>query len=324
MSGRVLLGVDIGGTKVAAGLVDETGNILSKVRVPMIAESSADIAIDCVYRAIEKALQSSQVTAQAIGISSPGPLDPRTGVILQTPNLPCWRNFPLLEHVQKRYGIRTKVENDANAAGLAEALWGAGKNFKSVFYATFGTGVGTAIVQEGTIYHGRTGLAAEGGHMTIDINAPVRCGCGKRGCFESMVSGPAIAFHTRERLSLDGAQTVLKELQEDQLTAEGIINAWESRDSLATEIMKGVLELLAVWLGNIIDLLEPEVMVIGGGLGARLSAWLPEISARIPGCTINTRAAEIPLVAAHYGADSGIAGAAALFTVDEAVSPVGN
>ena len=318
-----ILGVDIGGTKVAAGLVNEAGEILCRFRVPMIADRSAEDAFNSVCGAIDWVMQSSAAPVRAIGVSSPGPLDPRRGVILKTPNLPCWKDFPLLDEIEQKYGLPTRVENDANAAGLAESMWGAGADHHSVFYVTIGTGVGTAIIQDRIIFHGRTGSAAEGGHMTIDLNAPVRCGCGKRGCLESMVSGPAIAQRGRKHFahsSGDGSVSG-NTGHPDPITTEAIFTACENGNLWATQIIQHTTELLAVWLGNIIDLLEPDLIVVGGGVGTRLTNWLPRIAAGIPLWSINPRAHEIPLLPARYGADSGLAGAAALWLTN---APVGH
>ena len=182
----LVIGVDIGGTKVAAGLVDPGGKVLFHTRNPMVCSDGAVRALAVVTQAIETV--SAQATSIAgdrnlirgIGICSPGPLDPNTGVVINPPNLPCWRNFHLAAEIAKIYRVRVKLDNDANAAGLAEALWGAGHGYRNVFYATIGTGIGTAILFDGRIYHGRTGPAAEGGHMSIDYNGP-RCACGKPG-----------------------------------------------------------------------------------------------------------------------------------------------
>ncbi len=206
MSEKLVLGVDIGGTKVAAGLVNAAGEIVSKVRVPMNATGSASQAMDCVFEAIDKAMAgTTRGVVASIGVSSPGPLDQRSGVVLHTPNLPCWIDFALRHEIEQRYALPVRLDNDANAAGLAEATWGAGADHDSVFYVTIGTGVGTAIILDSRVLYGRTGTAAEGGHMTIDFRAPVRCGCGKRGCLESMASGPAMALRAREKVSGDGA-----------------------------------------------------------------------------------------------------------------------
>ncbi|MGA7783034.1 MAG: ROK family protein, partial [Candidatus Acidiferrales bacterium] len=191
------LGVDIGGTKVAAGLVDASGEIICKGRAPMNAHGTAEEGLASVFAAMDDALKAGRearpnLQVAGIGICSPGPLDPRTGVVINPPNLPCWRNFPLAEEVSRKRGVRVNVENDANAAGLAEYLWGAGSGHQIVFYATLGTGIGTGLVLNGRIYNGRTGSATEGGHVTIDYRGP-KCGCGKYGCIEAIASGPAIA-----------------------------------------------------------------------------------------------------------------------------------
>jgi glucokinase len=320
MMASSVLGVDIGGTKVAAGLVNEAGEILSHIRVPMVSGRSAEDGFNSVCSAIDSTMQSGAASVRAIGVSSPGPLDPKRGVILKTPNLPCWRDFPLLDEIEQKYGLPTRVENDANAAGLAEAIWGAGMEYSSVFYVTIGTGVGTAIIQDRRIFHGRTGAAPEGGHMTIDLNAPVRCGCGKRGCLESMVSGPAIAQRGRERLARSSGSARHDAASADSITTETIFAACDASDSLAIQIIQETTDTLAVWLGNIIDLLEPDLIVVGGGVGARLANWLPRIAAGIPRWTINPRAHEIPLLSARYGSDSGLAGGAALWLPSNAVN----
>src|ERR1022692_18412 len=201
----LVIGVDIGGTKVAAGLVGPDGEILCHTRNPMVANDGASSALASVIKAIETAsahalsANGPHGLIRGVGICSPGPLDPKTGVVLNPPNLPCWRNFPLAAEVAQIYRVPVKVDNDANAAGLAETLWGSGRDYRNVFYVTIGTGIGTAFLMDGCIFHGRTGSAAEGGHMTIDYKGP-RCGCGKPGCIEVLASGPAIARRARARL----------------------------------------------------------------------------------------------------------------------------
>src|SRR5271163_1253954 len=178
-----ILGVDIGGTKVAVGLVDHDGRILAQGRKPMVANGTAEAAVEAVTSAIDSLLSSSMSGVQSIGICAPGPLDPETGMILNPPNVPCWRNYPLAEKIASLYHLPVKLDNDANAAALAETRWGAARGYRYVFYATIGTGIGTGFVLDGRIYHGRTGSAAEGGHVSIDYRGPL-CACGKRGCIE--------------------------------------------------------------------------------------------------------------------------------------------
>ena len=310
------IGIDIGGTKVAAGLVDSSGAITAKVRVPMVATADAAAGFAAVRNAVEAVFTEcpgARAALKGIGICSPGPLDPKTGVVLNPPNLPCWRDFPLAAETERAFGVPARVDNDANAAALAEVLWGAGQGFANVFYATLGTGIGSGIVFDRRIYHGRTGLAAEGGHMTIDYNGP-RCGCGKHGCIEVLCSGPAIAVRARGKLTGGGGSRILELAGGDlqQVRAEHVGQAYREGDATATLILRETAHLLAIWLGNIVDLLEPDIMVIGGGVAELMSSFFQSIREDLPAWSINPRAAEVPLAMARYGADAGVAGAGSL------------
>jgi glucokinase len=322
------LGVDIGGTKVAAGLVDSEGKILFQTRVAMAAHGSAAEGVSAVQSAIQGvflARPEARSSLTGIGICAPGPLDPVTGVILNPPNVPCWRNFPLAAEVQRVTGISARLDNDGNAAALAEAIWGAGVGYRNVFYATLGTGIGAGIIFDGRIYHGRTGSAAEGGHMTIDYNGP-QCGCGKRGCIEALCSGPAIARRAKERIAAlsqvgmhpgESPRTESKMLalaggNADAVNAEIVAEAYRQGDQVATEVLRETADFLAIWAGNIIDLLEPDVFIFGGGLAQLMSEFLERIQEQLPKWCENQRCKEMPMVLAKYGADAGIAGAAAL------------
>ena len=322
------LGVDIGGTKVAAGLVDSQGAILFQTRVPMPAHGTAAEGFSAVQSAIEAvfaARPEARANLTGIGICAPGPLDPATGVILNPPNVPCWRNFPLAAEVQRVFGLSARVDNDGNAAALAEAIWGAGVGYRNVFYATLGTGIGTGIVFDGRIYHGRTGSAAEGGHVTIDYNGP-KCGCGKHGCIEALCSGPAIARRAKERLmklqqagspSFESSRAESRMLaltngNVEAVNTEIVAEAFRQGDPHAAEVLRETADFLAIWAGNVIDLLEPDVFIFGGGLAQLMSGFFGRIREQLEQWCVNKRFAEMPMVQAKYGADAGIAGAAAL------------
>jgi glucokinase len=315
----LVIGVDVGGTKVAAGLVDASGNILFQSRVPMVASDGAAGGLAAVVAAIDSLSGKARTASgapqliQGIGICSPGPLDPKTGTILNPPNLPCWRNYPLAAEVAHIYRVRVRVDNDANAAGLAEVLWGAGYGYRNVFYATLGTGIGTAIIIGGRVYQGRTGAAGEGGHMSIDYKGPL-CGCGKPGCIEAFASGPAIARRARAKLENAPASTLLELAQGkiDQVTSEMVAQAYAAGDAVSADTLRETVNLLALWLGNIIDLLEPEIIIVGGGVASMMQPFFKEIADLLPKYCVNQRCKEIPLVPARYGADAGIAGGAAL------------
>ena len=313
MEDKLVVGVDVGGTKVAAGLVDSRGQIQARSRTPMIA-TNASQGLAAVSTAITELLRSAGDvnTPGAIGVCAPGPLNPITGVILNPPNVPGWHNFGLGDELRKLYPASTvKVDNDANAAALAEAKWGAGRGYRNVFYATIGTGIGAGIVFDGRIYHGRTGSAAEGGHMGVDPNGPV-CNCGKRGCIEILASGPAIARRARQKLNGNPHSLLLEMAGGDPqaVTSEMVAKGYAQGDSVAKNVLSETLDVLAYWLGNIVDLLEPDVLIIGGGVSTMLAPLLDELGGRWK--VANPYPQEIRVVLAHYKEDAGIAGAAAL------------
>jgi glucokinase len=311
-SSGLIVGVDIGGTKVAAGLVDAAGQILRRSELPMHTSGTAAEGMTAVHAVIRAVIGNDSVTA--IGVASPGPLDLPNGLVVDAPNLPCWRNFPLRATIQQAYGVPTLLDNDANAAGLAEALWGAGADFDSVFYATVGTGIGTALVWKKQLYYGHTAVAPEGGHMTLDIHAPQHCECGKRGCLEGMASGPSIARRARERvLSRNGdCDSRMWGTDPKLITTRMIVAAWRAGDPIATELLRETADLYAVWFGNIIDLLEPAAIVVGGGMSPLIADWFDYISQKLPSCSIVPQAGATPLRLAKFGSDAGIIGAAAL------------
>jgi len=312
------IGVDVGGTKVAAGFVDAHGEIHQHARVPMNSRGTAEEGLAAVTGAIEELLKlapDANTAPRRIGICAPGPLDPHIGVVLNPPNVTCWRNYPLAAEIARRYGGFVKLENDAKSAGLAEALWGAGRGYRNVFYTGIGTGIGAGILFDGRIYHGRTGAADEAGHMVIDYQGPL-CGCGKKGCIEALASGTSIAKKARARLAeTPERKSLMLELaggEIEAVTSETVGRAYAAGDALAKEILLETVELVTIWLGNIVDLLEPDVIIFGGGVAAMLNPFFGEIRKGLPAWCMNKRCVEIPIVPARYGAESGIAGGAAL------------
>jgi glucokinase len=268
----MVLGVDIGGTKIATGLVNERAEVSNVRSVPTLANQGYDVSIQQVWRAIEASL-TGDVTA--IGICAPGPLNPKTGVVLNPPNLPGWHNIELQKMAQDRFGLPVRVENDCNAAGLAEARFGAAKGSSSVFYAAIGTGIGSGIILDGKIYHGKNGAAAEGGHVSIDYRSETKCRCGSVGCIEALASG-----HVLERMG-----------------------AYDFNE-LALQ--------LGAWLGSVVSLLDPDIIVIGGGVARIGEPLFERLRAIVPARTVNPYAGELPIVAAQFGENAGVVGAAAV------------
>src|SRR5258708_7597198 len=220
-----VLGVDIGGTKIALGRVNWRAEVTGFRVIPTLASSGIEVSLAQVWRAIDAGLSPE---VEAIGLCAPGPLNAQTGVVLNPPNLPGWRDVPLARMAREKFGLPVHLENDCNAAGLAEALYGAGKGHAHVFYAAIGTGIGSGIILDGKIFHGAHGAGAEAGHMCIDYHSAIVCGCGAPGCMESLASG-----------------RVFDDAEEEDLDELGVR--------------------LAAWLGAVISLLDHGIIVIDGG-----------------------------------------------------------
>jgi glucokinase len=267
----MVLGVDIGGTKIATGLVNERAEVSRSRSVPTLANQGYEVSIRQIWAAIEESITGD---VKAIGICAPGPLNPKTGVVLNPPNLPGWRNVELQKMAQARFGLRVRVENDCNAAGLAEARFGAAKGCGSVFYAAIGTGIGSGIILDGKIYHGKNGAAAEGGHVSIDYRSATVCRCGSRGCIEALASG-----HVLDKGAYDLNEIALQ---------------------------------LGAWLGSVVSLLDPDIIVIGGGVAGIGEPLFEKLRAILPSRTVNPHASELPIVPAKFGAEAGVVGAAAV------------
>jgi glucokinase len=285
-----VVGVDVGGTKIAAGLVNGAAQLLDSTWRPTLAGEPLETSLEQLYEAIQGCL-APNVTA--IGICAPGPLNPKTGVVLNPPNLPYWRNLPLARLVEERFGVPCRVENDANAAGLAETLFGAARGYDSVLYVTLSTGIGTGIILNGKIYHGKNGAAAEGGHVTIDYRSPFVCNCGVPGCIEALASGTAIASRTG-------------------VSAERLGTAIGAGDPSALLILDETADMLSAWLGSLISLLDPQIIVIGGGVARIGEPLFSRLRARVPSRTINRFADQTLIVPAALAGDVGVLGAAAV------------
>ncbi len=314
---NLILGIDIGGTKIAAGLVGSSGKILMSSRTAIVAKETASRGLRAVFEAIDGVMRDPRAkNIGGIGVCVPGWVDFHGGKLIKAANLPCWRNFALAHKIAARYKLPTKLANDADAAALAEATWGAGAKTKNVFYVSLGTGIGTGMVIERRIQLGNGGSAFEGGHMTINFDGPV-CPCGKRGCIEMYASGTAIARIARERLNdaagSDGSR-MLSLVGGDiaAVTSEMVSEAAAAGDTLAEQVLVEAADHLAIWLGDIIDLVEPGIIVVGGGIGRLMMRYVRRMRAQLDHWAINPRQRKVRIVGARYGAESALVGAAAL------------
>ena len=270
---RCIVGVDVGGTNVVVGTVQADGGELyglhqESTRVKDGADAVVAQIASLVKRSIADARRAlgRPPEIMGVGIGSPGPLDTKRGVVLLTPNL-GWRNYPLRDRVGAATGLPATLDNDANCAIFGEWWRGAAEGARHVIGFTIGTGIGGGIVLDGKIYHGASDIAGEFGHMTIDP-AGRRCGCGNYGCLEAYASGPAIAARAREGVEA-GIQSRLAEYVRgdlDAVTAQVVYEAARDGDEHAQEVVKETARLLGAGIASLINVFNPEVVVICGGV----------------------------------------------------------
>lgn len=312
---RFALAIDLGGTKVAAAVVSEEGTITSHSTRPTEAQKGGDWVLNRIKEAALEALEKSKIQPSqllGVGMGTPGVVDTERGVMLsEAVNIPEWKGRNLKEELERILGVTVFVENDANAAGLGELVFGAGKGAKSLVFVALGTGIGGAVILNGELVHGSSFAAGELGHISIDPNG-LRCGCGNYGCIELYASGPAIAQRAREYV-LKGAKTKLSTMvAPEELTAEHVTRAAQEGDLLAQSVLAEAGKLLGVALAGVVNLLNPDCIVIGGGV-AQAGDWILEpvrweIKRRaLPDATKNLK-----ILQAALGTNAGVLGAAAL------------
>ena len=264
-----ILGVDVGGTKCAVTYGQKEGfelHIREKIR---FATTDVDETIANIVRAVDDVMRKNGLTAgntAAIGVSCGGPLDSRTGVVMSPPNLPGWDNIPIVKLLGDRFGIRTGIHNDANACALAEWKFGAGIGARNMAFLTFGTGLGAGLILDGKLYAGTNDNAGELGHIRLSDFGPV--GYGKCGSFEGFASGGGIAqlarFKVSEKHQMGQRVSWCAPGQLDEITARDVADAAAAGDELALEIYRISATYLGRGLAIVIDLINPEVIVIGG------------------------------------------------------------
>lgn len=264
------LGIDLGGSKMLTAVVDPEGGILSRDETITPATKEREAIIQSIVDSARHALKQAGVTIAeicAIGIGAAGISNPEAGILFSSPNLPGLRNVLLRDIMQERLGKKTFLINDADAAALGEFHFGAGRGARNFIYVTLSTGIGAGILIDGKIYTGAIGAAGEVGHMTIDDNGPI-CNCGNRGCWETLASGTALAREARRRI-VGGVRTSILEYAEgdiEKVTPQAIDTAAQQGDSLAKELIARTGYYVGVGLANLINIFNPELIVIGGGL----------------------------------------------------------
>lgn len=312
MSAPPTIGVDVGGTKIAAAVVDAGGGIVARRQVPTESDEPASIAAALLKVARE--MKAAAPAAAAVGVGAAGLVDVKRGVILGAPNI-AYRNVPVRDSLSDRLGLPVIVDNDANVAALAEATHGAGRGAGDQIMITVGTGIGGGIIIGGRIYRGHYGVGAELGHIVIDPDGPV-CGCGNRGCWEAVASGNAIGRLARQRVEGGAGADLLAAVggDLDAITGEVVGEAAVAGSAFARDVVASIGRLLGIGLASIVNIFDPEVIVIGGGAAAGTGELLlaPAREAMLAHVLGPSWRTPVRIVPAALGNDAGVVGAGAL------------
>jgi glucokinase len=312
----VYLGLDIGGSFVKYGVVNSDGTVLFSSRTPTLLDGGPQRLIDTLHRVILEMAEHSVSRGfrpQAIGIGSPGTINPRSGKITgESPNLPGWVNVELRTPFAE-FGLPIAVDNDANCSAYAEYTYGAASGSRHALVLTLGTGIGSGIIIDGRLFHGAHYTGAELGHISINSRGP-SCGCGNRGCLELYASAGAI-LRRAARLADFYPHSALAHIdfsaREDSSLA-GVFSAARDGDPAAVELLETVADDLAVGLASIINAFDPEVLVVGGGAADAAPEFIADVFRRTKRLTFKNSAPKTKLVPAKLGNRAGFIGAAAL------------
>jgi glucokinase len=261
--------IDLGGTKVRAVVAGLDGKIVGETIRPSESGEGQEPVIDRMVETLEASAAKAGASIsdlRAVGVASPGALDLVHGLVQEAPQLPGWNGVPLVEIMSKRLGIPVLLENDANAAALGEARFGVGRGTRFLVYLTISTGVGGGIIIDGNVYHGVSGAAGELGHLVVWFNGP-RCLCGERGCLEAIASGTGLMWRAQELVERAAAPGLTRLLREKgELHARDIAAAARAGDEDAQRLFDEAGLYLGVALANYVNIFNPEMIVLGGGV----------------------------------------------------------
>jgi glucokinase len=293
--------VDIGGTKIAVGVVDDSGNVVARLQAPTDPNRYTD-SVNMISRMLRQAESQAGAQLTGIGIGSTGPVDPMSGEFGDVDFLPGWRGKNPVEDLGQIFKLRVALENDGDAAALAEAGWGAGRNRTRLIYVTVGTGIGGGIVLDGKLYRGVDGAHPEVGHHVVDPAGP-ECSCGFRGCWESLAAGPAMVAWLESHAPDDYSHR-------QGLSAKRICELAQQGDAVALQAVEHEAYYLGLGLANLINLFTPDAIVLSGSVMKSAALFLDRIRAVIRGGCRFVPAEKTELMLASLGEDTNLIGAA--------------
>ena len=309
------IGVNIGGTNVKIAIVDLEGKIVYSNTTPTRAEMGYEAGVNNIKQAIKDLMQETGAdnkTIDAIGFGLPGQIDYKGGFVKNLPNIPGWVNIPLAKIIEEEFNIPTRLDNDVRCAALGELNFGAGKGCENLICITVGTGIGSGIVLNGKLVRGASNAAGEIGHIKMSLNDGPLCGCGDYGCFEAYASGPSIVTMAKEYIS-GGKSAKYKEMATDGIITPYVVaQAALQGDSVSIQIFKQIGTIIGVGLSSVVNLLNPEKIIIGGGVADAGDILLEPIRKTILERAMPIQAGAVQIVPAQLANAAGVIGASLL------------
>ena len=309
-----VLAIDLGGTKILTAIISNKGQVMAREYCLTLADEGPEAVINRILSAIDHLLNQRNINLPqlyGISIAAAGAIDFEKGLITSSPHLPGWHDVPLRDIVKEKYKVNTFLINEANAAALGEHYFGVGQGVNNLILLTVGTGIGGGIIINGRLYSGANGSAGEIGHITIDVNGP-RCNCGNTGCLEALVSGTAVAKEAIERIRQGGMSSLTEIVggKIENITAEKVSLAAQGGDSLASEVILKAATYLGVGLVNLVNIFNPEMIIIGGGMAKMGELLLNPARQVVREKAFQLPAQAVQIVFAQLGDDAGVLGAA--------------
>jgi glucokinase len=313
-----VIGVDMGGTKILAAVLNSTGGVLAQKKTKTRGERGAGEVIQRIIKSVEAVIKASGVAKSnivAMGIGSPGPLNSDTGVVETMPNLPGWENVPLKTILEQHLGVRVFIENDVNVGTYGEFRLGAGVGFRNVVGIFLGTGIGGGLIIDGKLYRGFNRVAGEIGHMVIKADGPL-CNCGRRGCYEALAGRLSVVKRIQELSAESGVESLALRLAEGDpanVHSSGLLRAWESGDEPTVRALEEMADYTGVAIANIMNFLNPELFVLGGGIMEAMGRELiPRVRETALKEAFPTASRNVAIRPAMLGDLAGVVGAAFL------------
>ncbi|MCD8501169.1 MAG: ROK family protein [Bacillaceae bacterium] len=299
---NLAIGIDIGGTKTAIGIVNKEGEVLCKRIIPTDQTVSPDVMVNRINESVQVLMKQLNVTTndiKGVGVGAPGPIDTTRGEIVCPPNLPRWKGYKLVEQLSQVLNLDVKLENDASLAGLAEFKVGAAKNARDFLYVTISTGIGAGIIMDGKLVTGRTGNAGDIGHMVIDPSYGT-CKCGQKGCFEWIASGTAIARQGTKLLNR-------------VVTTEEVFCLYREGDIQIVKMVNDIFERIGMACVSLINIFDVNLIVLGGGVSKVGNPLTNHVSKYISKHALNPKGRKTKIKRSALSENVGIVGAATLF-----------